>query len=76
MGCNPLPPPEQNFFITIEMKLWPKEQNFKSKSHPTVPSGHAQMTQFETWSDFTDQFFVLCMSPRQKKLINGFIFNF
>ena len=29
---------------TIEMKLWPTEQNFKLKLHPFVVPGNVQMT--------------------------------
>ena len=44
------------------MKLWHKEQNivkniFKLNPNPVVALVHAQIIRFETWSDFTGQFF-------------------
>ena len=40
-------PSEQSFLTNI----------FKSKPHPSVASGHAQMTHFELWSNVAGQFF-------------------
>ena len=42
------------------MKLWPSRQGFlrnslRLKLYPSVAFAHAQMTYFETQSDFTDQ---------------------
>ena len=63
------PPPQKRNFVMIPGLLNELRWNFvpvnffrnifRSKPHLSVASTHAQMTHFETWSDFTDQ--LLCI---------------